>query len=455
MSEITLYDSRGYPLDDPNGDRNEKIRNMSRYGVVFTISYTQPYEMSTYFRAYESSSGRMEQYYATYTTSSNRALLKEFRESVIETAEREHGLEIERTESGENILSNLDTDDPGPVGRKHQLTRARKLLSVGERLRFGVTSYEKAFKLISDLSDARAGAEFAITEGDSTHGGPMEKYDLIVEKGPYTGLEPLGQTQALMNPESESSDDDETLLPTPTPDVAYDVAIAVLVVVLYLIVASLLFNPLGGPALPGAAEVPWSHDVGISFSDDGQTVQVTGESPAGELTLQYLNETNSTKVIDERSLQIKNKHNINRTNSPIPPNADSVRIQHQPFPMVSLTVAPKNGSHPRPESTTNTTQAPTNGSASEETATETPATNTTQVPTNDSADEVTATATPTTTTTQASTNDSAGEETATATATPTTTTTQTSTNDSTSEETSTSTATANASARTEPPLRIG
>ena len=205
MREVRLYHSRGYPLDDPNGERNEKIRNMSRYGVVFTISYTQPYEMATYFRAYESASGRMEQYYATYTTS--RSLLREFREAVIDAAETDHGLEIERSASGENILSNLDADDPGRIGTDRQQRRARELLAGGERLRFGVGSYEEAFKLIGELADARAGLEVAVTEGESTHTGPMSTYDLIIEKGPYVGLEPLGETESLMNPEPDDADE--------------------------------------------------------------------------------------------------------------------------------------------------------------------------------------------------------------------------------------------------------
>jgi len=182
MSKVTIYDSRGYRLDDPHGERNQKIRNMGRYGVVFSISYTQPYEMATYFRAYESASGRMEQYYATYTTSGNRALLREFREAVIDAAEENHGLEIERSESGENVLSNLDADDPGQVGTERQRSRARELLSGGERLHFGVGSYEKAFKLIGELAGTRPGMEFAVTEGESTTTGPMSTYDLIIEK---------------------------------------------------------------------------------------------------------------------------------------------------------------------------------------------------------------------------------------------------------------------------------
>lgn len=330
MSEVTLYDSRGYPLDDPDGERNEKIRNMSRYGVVFTISDAQPFELTTYFRAYESSSGRMEQYYASYTTSSDHALLREFREAVIDVAETDHGLEIERSESGENVLSNLDASDPGQVGTDRQRSRARELLSGGERLRFGVSSYEKAFKLIGEVGGARVGMEIAVTEGESTHAGPMSTYDLIVEKGPYMGLEPLGQTQALMNPERDVSDGeiDGDSIAEIAVDIGYGVAVVGVLALLYFAVAGALFYPLSLATLHGAAEAPWSHNVTVEINDTDPAVVVSGSTPADTLILEYVNETNSTPVSDYPIRVVNNRH-FNHTNRSIPANADFVRIRSQ------------------------------------------------------------------------------------------------------------------------------
>jgi hypothetical protein len=328
MSEVTLYDSRGYPLDDPDGERNEKIRNMSRYGVVFTISDAQPFELTTYFRAYESSSGRMEQYYASYITSSDHALLREFREAVIDVAETDHGLKIERSESGENVLSNLDAADPGQVGTDRQRSRARELLSGGERLRFGVSSYEKAFELISEVGGARVGMEIAVTEGESTHTGPMSTYDLIVEKGPYMGLEPIGQTQALMNPEPDASDGeiDGDSIAEIAVDIGYGVAVVGVLALLYFAVAGALFSPLGLATLDGAAEAPWAHNVTVEINDTDPAVVVSGSTPADTLILEYVNETNSTPVSDG-PFKIRNNRNFNHTNRSIPANADFVRIR--------------------------------------------------------------------------------------------------------------------------------
>jgi len=423
MSGVTLYDSRGYPLDDRDGERNEKIRNMSRYGVVFTISDAQPFELTTYFRAYESSSGRMEQYYARYTTSSNHALLREFREAVIDVAETDHGLEIERSESGENVLSNLDTDDPGQVGTDRQRSRARELLSGGERLRFGVGSYEKAFKLISELSGARAGMEIAVTEGESTHAGPMSTYDVIVEKGPYVGLEPLGQTQGLMNPDPDLRDEtpDEDPVAGLALDVGYGVAVVGVLALLYLIIAYLLFSS-GLAALPGAAEVPYSHNVTVS--DNGQTVTVQGTTPADELIIEYVNRTNSTSPVSEDPIPV-NRHRVGNNwrfnyTSEIPPEArgeTDVRVRYQGSLFLSWKVAPETGLHPinagtddrmdssdeAPAETPTETMTETPTETMTETPTETVAENTSSpTPSNRTASGGTTTTTENTTTTNAS-----------------------------------------------------
>jgi len=325
MSGVTLYDSRGYPLDDPDGERNEKIRNMSRYGVVFIISDAQPFELTTYFRAYESASGRMEQYYATYTTASDHALLREFREAVIDVAETEHGLKIERSESGENILSNLDATDPGQVGTDRQRSRARELLSSGERLRFGVGSYEKAFKLVGELGSARPGMEIAITEGESTHAGPMSTYDLIIEKGSYMGLEPLGQTEALMNPDPDLSDEDhdDSVIAEVAIDIGYAVAAAALLVLVWVVVAGLLFNPVGLDPLFGANEFYWAHDVDVNATGANQIV-VTGETPADSLIVVYVNETRG--INDKKQVPVEEHRNFTFKRS-IPPDTDLVRIR--------------------------------------------------------------------------------------------------------------------------------
>jgi hypothetical protein len=156
------------------------------------------------------------------------------------------------------------------------------------------------------------------------------------------GLEPLGETESLMNPEPD--DADEGPIPEEAMglavDIGYGVAAVVLLVLIYAATASLLFT-FGGPALLYADEVRWSHDVNIDSSGDGRTVVVTGKTPANELTFQYINDTNSTTVVAEDTIRIDNNRNIQYNNSTIPPNATGVRVKYQGI--LSWTVARSEG----------------------------------------------------------------------------------------------------------------
>ena len=305
MSGVRLYDSRGVPLDSPDAERDETVRTMSRYGVVFSVSFTRPRELSTYFRAYESASGRLEQYYATYTADGTGGLLAEFRDAVIERAEREYDLRVEESASGENVLNSLDTDDPGSVGSPDQRRRAREELSRGGRLRLGVGSYPAALKLIDELSDARPGLEVAVTEGTSTHEGPMDRYDLVIEKGDHAGLTGLGASAELIDPTPDDEPDDPALTEAyPALGWALDaglvVAMLVAVVVLYGVVAHLAWG--GAPPgvgnetrVPFAADVPGIHNVSVKVNNSTRTATIGGTTPARTL---YLKEYDTTSAND-------------------------------------------------------------------------------------------------------------------------------------------------------------
>jgi hypothetical protein len=72
-------------------------------------------------------------------------------------------------------------------------------------------------------------------------------------------------------------------------DVGYGVVGIVLLVVGYATVASLLFSLLGAATLPGAAEVPWAHDVTVEVSDASQPqVTVVGRTPADEIRVRFV-----------------------------------------------------------------------------------------------------------------------------------------------------------------------
>jgi hypothetical protein len=264
--------------------------------------------------------------------------------------------------------------------------------------------------LISELADARAGIEIAVTEGESTHTGPMSTYDLIVEKGPYRGLEPLGQTQALMNPDRSDEASDRDPLAELALDVGFGVGIAVVLILLYLGVSSLLFSVLGMTALPGTALIPHNHAVNVHLDDGGQTVFVNGSTPADELTLQYVNQTNSTNgttsitVVSEDTFSINDKHNLAYNNSSIPANATGVRVQYSKF-ILKWNVAPGNGTQPlnarsnASSDASNSTLTATSTSTATLTATPTSTQSPTNTSTPTSTQSPTNTSTPTNTTT--------------------------------------------------------
>ncbi|MEF8819262.1 MAG: hypothetical protein V5A31_05265 [Haloferacaceae archaeon] len=366
MSEVTLYDSRGYPLDDPGEKRDETIREMSRYGIVFSVTFGRRRTFAAYFRAYESSSGRLEQYYAVYRASKDEANFSTFRRAVFRTAEERHDLEIEQSGTGENVLNALEESDLRSVGTPDERRRIRRLLSQGQRLRFGVGAYGAAFKLMSDLADAKPGMTFAVTEGDGTRLGSLETYDLVVEKGSYAGLTPLGDTAELMDPTPEDGQSaPETWHDHPAAEPAMTAvavfAVIVGVVVLYGALVHLAWGGALDPVderteLPLAEEVPGIHNVSINDAGAPRNFTVSGGTPADNLTLVYVY-GNGTTVEEDH---------INTSASPfdttrrLPANATGVRVAHPglwPWPLA--TWSPE-GSAPNETSTQTSTATPQN-----------------------------------------------------------------------------------------------
>jgi hypothetical protein len=74
-------------------------------------------------------------------------------------------------------------------------------------------------------------------------------------------------------------------------DAGYGVVGVVALLVGYAILTSLLFSPLGVAALPGVAEVPWTHDVTVDVSDTSQPrVTAIGVTPADEIHVRFVDE---------------------------------------------------------------------------------------------------------------------------------------------------------------------
>lgn len=229
MASITVFDSHGRRLDEPYGDRDDSVRRMAQYGVVCELHGGQMPQLTVYFRARETDSGRLEQYYARYRpdhstvdwsvalddTRSSRPesgpsldqgfidqLPSEFAEEIVQYAETEHNLSVADSTTDENFLRHLlaAVPSPDPGGSSEERQRAERLLADGERLHFGAESYETALGTASRLVTAGSGRAAAITESDTTLDGGMSAYDLVVERGAYASLVPLGETAERMSP---------------------------------------------------------------------------------------------------------------------------------------------------------------------------------------------------------------------------------------------------------------
>ncbi|WP_152529851.1 hypothetical protein [Candidatus Halobonum tyrrellensis] len=202
---------------------------MNQYGVVCELYHGQVPRLTTYFRARESDSGRLEQYYARYqpdrsdrspadfpsghtrdsvpTSNSADDLFLDrfpsgFAAQIVRHAESEHGLSVADSTTNENFLGTLLEigGSPNQGSSADERQRARELLADGERLHFATESYETALGLISSLLTAQADLTAAITEDTSTLDGGMSAYDCVVEPGGEEGLESLGDTKGKMIP---------------------------------------------------------------------------------------------------------------------------------------------------------------------------------------------------------------------------------------------------------------
>jgi hypothetical protein len=316
MREVVLYDSRGYRLGDQGGKQNETVWTVSRYDIDFVVSFGREWSFTVYFRAYESSSSRLDQYYAVSHVPENEVNFSEFRDAVFRRAE-EHGLEIEESGAGGNILQTLEETGLPTVGRRDERQRAERLLGQGNQLRFGVSSYGAALRLMSELDGARRGMSFAVTDGDGAELESLDAYDLVVEKGSYAGLTPLGATAELMDPtptqpETQArAQSQETWRDHPAADAAVAVVAGVgavaLIVALYAVVVHVAWGGAfgvvgGGTALPMAAEVPGVNNVTVSGAEPGasRNFTVTGSTPASALTFQYYNDTEGESRTEQR-----------------------------------------------------------------------------------------------------------------------------------------------------------
>lgn len=198
MGDLTIYDSQGRPLDGAAGVReDERIKDFFFDGVRFALDMRLANEAIIFLRARDNQAARSEQYYAEYAFD-HRSELPQLGEEISRVIEEDHEMILDTSHEDTDVFQFLvgDRSDertgleaPGDWETNDDLLT---LLERGQNLKIGVGSYVDACGMFTEYARESSVNQIAITDsGGSSH---LENYDLVVEVGPYQGLEPLGDT---------------------------------------------------------------------------------------------------------------------------------------------------------------------------------------------------------------------------------------------------------------------
>jgi len=207
MSTVTIYDSEGkqYGTDQTPAERNERIQEFFFAGVRLSLNLSRGAEFIAFFRARESKTGRAEQYYAKYQTQTfDQDALIQFK-TAVESRAAELGLTLDTAGQDVEVFRELDTTFGRPPGDDLDRKLIEQLLQQRRRIKVGVSSYPKALALLGSL---QLGHARQIAIADDGQKDVLSDYDLVIEHGPYQGIEPIGKTESHFE-ESQSQHEDE------------------------------------------------------------------------------------------------------------------------------------------------------------------------------------------------------------------------------------------------------
>jgi hypothetical protein len=189
MSTLTIYDSQGNPVGDSGAQQNQQIEEFFFDGVKLLIDTSDGYELTLFFRARESETGRAEQYYAVYETEKSTGLFERFEQKLRQEVEETHGMILETATDDTPLPALLTTEPPLPETEKEQSTISL-MLSEGKQLTLGVDSPKAAFALVRHYFGSQAD-RIVILDDISTD--TMLAYDFAIEYGSYSGIESIGE----------------------------------------------------------------------------------------------------------------------------------------------------------------------------------------------------------------------------------------------------------------------
>ena len=194
MRDLTVYDSQGEPLDtEGRGNINERIKDFFFGGVRIALETVgNGYKLTAFFRARDSSASRSEQYYGVLETTDEKELSR-FSEIIEDHLRTEYGKELVTTKEDTTVFEELSAGTlrsaPGDRETRNDIA---KLVNEGEQALVGVGSYEEATTLMTSYLGELKNPRIVIAENAKS--STFSDYGLVIEKGSYTGLELLGDT---------------------------------------------------------------------------------------------------------------------------------------------------------------------------------------------------------------------------------------------------------------------
>ena len=194
MRDLTVYDSQGAPIDaEAHGQVNERIKDFFFGGVRLALETVgNGYKLTAFFRARDSSASRSEQYYGVLETDDEQEI-SNFSGIIEDHLQTEYGKELVTTKEDTTVFEELSggtlLSAPGDQSTRNDIA---ELVNEGEQALVGVGSYEDATTLLQSFLGDLSNPRIAIAE--NAQSSTLSEYGLVIEKGSYTGLELLGDT---------------------------------------------------------------------------------------------------------------------------------------------------------------------------------------------------------------------------------------------------------------------
>jgi len=280
MAELRIFDSQGERIDDDGqGQYDERIEDFFFDGVRFALDMRLSNEAVVFFRARETETSRSEQYYAVYKFRSQDEL-QHLGDDIKRVIEDEWGMFLDTSQDDTDVFELLvgdrseerrGIDCPGSFEDRDDLT---ELVGKGTPISVGVGSYRDACGVFNEFITEESVNQIVIA--DDTSGSRLDGYDVAVEVGPYTGLEPMGDTEGALDRLREQRrqrlQPDDVGSSTPDGPVGYLLDLPTVALAGLAVVALLL---LGGIGAVGACTVGVDVPV-VCAGDDGTTVSGFG-----------------------------------------------------------------------------------------------------------------------------------------------------------------------------------